>query len=105
VSNIARYHRGRTPQESHLPFLALDRGDRLLVTKLAAILRLANALDAEHLQKVRDVRIVRGDNSWLLEVDGSGDITMEQMAARARTDMFVEVFGRQLVVRVAGATW
>jgi hypothetical protein len=30
---------------------------------------------------------------------------MEQMAARARTDMFVEVFGRQLVVRVAGATW
>ena len=105
VSNIARYHRGRSPQESHLPFLALDRGDRLLVTKLAAILRLANALDAEHLQKVRDVRIVRGDNSWLLEMDGSGDITMEQMAARARTDMFVEVFGRQLVVRVAGATW
>ena len=105
VSNIARYHRGRSPQESHLPFLALDRGDRLLVTKLAAILRVANALDAEHLQKVRDVRIVRGANSWLLEVDGSGDITMEQMAARARTDMFVEVFGRQLVVRVAGATW
>jgi hypothetical protein len=54
---------------------------------------------------VRDVRIVRGANSWLLEVDGSGDITMEQMAARARTDMFAEVFGRQLVVRVAGATW
>jgi exopolyphosphatase/guanosine-5'-triphosphate,3'-diphosphate pyrophosphatase len=105
VSNIARYHRGRSPQESHLPFLALDRGDRLLVTKLAAILRVANALDAEHLQKVRDVRIIRGDNSWLLEMDGSGDITMEQMAARARTDMFVEVFGRQLVVRVAGATW
>jgi exopolyphosphatase/guanosine-5'-triphosphate,3'-diphosphate pyrophosphatase len=105
VSNIARYHRGRSPQESHLPFLALDRGDRLLVTKLAAILRVANALDAEHLQKVRDVRIVRGANSWLLEVDGSGDITMEQMAARARTDMFAEVFGRQLVVRVAGATW
>ena len=79
--------------------------DRLLVNKLAAILRLANALDAEHLQKVRDVRLVRGDNSWLLEIDGSGDITMEQLAATARTDMFVEVFGRQLVVRVAGATW
>jgi exopolyphosphatase/guanosine-5'-triphosphate,3'-diphosphate pyrophosphatase len=105
VANIARYHRGRSPQESHLPFLALDRGDRLLVTKLAAILRVANALDAEHLQKVRDLRLVRGDNAWLLELDGTGDITMEQMAARARIDMFVEVFGRQLVVRVAGAIW
>ena len=105
VSNIARYHRGRSPQESHLPYLALDRDDRLLVNKLAAILRVANALDAEHLQKVRDVRIVRGENSWLLELDGSGDITMEQLAATARADLFVEVFGRQLVVRVAGATW
>jgi exopolyphosphatase / guanosine-5'-triphosphate,3'-diphosphate pyrophosphatase len=75
------------------------------VTKLAAILRVANALDAEHLQKVRNVRLVRGDTAWLLELDGTGDITMEQMAARARTDMFVEVFGRQLVVRVAGAIW
>ena len=41
--------------------LALDRQDRLIVNKLAAILRVANALDAEHLQKVRDLRLVRDD--------------------------------------------
>jgi len=102
VSNIARYHRGRTPQQSHLPYVALDRDDRILVTKLAAILRLANALDAEHLQKVQDLRLVRDEPSWVLEVDSAGDITMEQMAAKARTDMFTEVFGRQLVIRLAG---
>ena len=44
------------PQQSHLPYIALDRGDRLIVNKLAAMLRLANALDAEHLQKVHDAR-------------------------------------------------
>jgi len=102
VSNIARYHRGRSPQQSHLPYVALDRGDRIRVTKLAAILRLANALDAEHLQKVRDLRLARGEASWVLEVDSAGDITMEQMAAKARTDLFTEVFGRQLVIRLAG---
>ena len=102
VSNIARYHRGASPQQSHLPYVALDRGDRLLVTKLAAILRLANALDAEHLQKIQNLRLARGENSWVLELEGAGDITMEQMAAKARTDMFVEVFGRQLVIRQAG---
>ena len=72
-SNIARYHRGGLPQESHLPYIALDRDERLIVNKLAAMLRLANALDAEHLQKVRDVRLVRGATAtWMLELDGDG---------------------------------
>ena len=39
--------------------MALDRETRLKVNKLAAILRVANALDADHVQKVRDVRLVR----------------------------------------------
>src|SRR6185503_17769206 len=69
VSNIARYHRRGLPQNSHLPFIALDRTDRLIVNKLAAILRVANALDAEHAQKVRDVRLVRRGSSWILELD------------------------------------
>ena len=55
---------------SHLPFIALDRTDRLIVNKLAAILRLVNALDAEHAQKVRDARLVRGATTWTLELDG-----------------------------------
>ena len=49
------------PQKSHLPYMALDRETRVVVNKLAAILRLANALDADHLQKVKDVkRALRG---------------------------------------------
>lgn len=102
VSNIARYHRRGLPQESHLPFIALDRTDRLIVNKLAAILRIANALDAEHAQKVRAVRLVRRGSSWMLELDGHGDLTMEQLAATARADMFAQVYGPQLVVRSAG---
>ena len=58
VSNIARYHRRALPQEGHLAYIALDRQDRVIVNKLAAMLRVANALDAEHLQKVRDVRVL-----------------------------------------------
>jgi exopolyphosphatase/guanosine-5'-triphosphate,3'-diphosphate pyrophosphatase len=102
VSNIARYHRRGTPQRSHLPYAALDRHDRLIVNKLAAILRLANALDAEHLQKVQDVRLLRSDPTWILEVDGVGDLTMEQLAATARADMFSDTFGRALIVRPIG---
>jgi exopolyphosphatase / guanosine-5'-triphosphate,3'-diphosphate pyrophosphatase len=102
VSNIARYHRRGFPQRSHLPYVALDRQDRLVVNKLAAILRVANALDAEHAQKVRDLHIVRRGSTWLLELEGTGDLTMERLAATARADMFVETFGRQLVVQPGG---
>jgi exopolyphosphatase/guanosine-5'-triphosphate,3'-diphosphate pyrophosphatase len=103
VANVARYHRRAMPQWSHLPYVALDRSDRVIVNKLAAILRVANALDAEHLQKVRNVRLVQHDRTWVLELDGAGDLTMEQMAATARADMFTEVFGRRLLIRPAGA--
>ena len=104
VANIARYHRRGSPQRTHLEYMQLDSDDRLRVQKLAAILRIANALDAEHLQKVRQVWIARQDRNWVLEIDGQGELTMEQMAATARADMFKEVFGCELTVRMAGLT-
>jgi exopolyphosphatase/guanosine-5'-triphosphate,3'-diphosphate pyrophosphatase len=103
VANIARYHRRGLPQKSHLPYVALDGPDRLIVNKLAAILRVANALDAEHLQKVRSLRVIRHGETWILELEGTGDLTMERMVAVARADMFTETFGRQIVIRQAGA--
>jgi exopolyphosphatase/guanosine-5'-triphosphate,3'-diphosphate pyrophosphatase len=102
VANVARYHRGNPPQRSHLAYLELDQPERMIVNKLAAILRVANALDAEHLQKVSDVRLVRTEQTWVLELAGTGDITMEQLAATARADMFVDVYGRELLVRATG---
>lgn len=102
VANVARYHRGNLPQRSHLPYMELDQTERMLVNKLSALLRLANALDAEHLQKVRDLRLLTDDSPWVLELVGSGDLTMEQLAGTARSELFVEVFGHDLVVRATG---
>jgi exopolyphosphatase/guanosine-5'-triphosphate,3'-diphosphate pyrophosphatase len=101
VANVARYHRRGLPQKSHLPYMALDRDERVKVTKLAAILRLANALDADHLQKIQDVRLLSEEGEWVLEVEGAGDLTMERLAAQARSDLITEVFGRRLGFREA----
>ena len=68
VANIARYHRRGLPAKTHLPYVALDRDDRLVVNKLAAMLRVANALDAEHAQKVANLRLIRRATSWILEL-------------------------------------
>jgi exopolyphosphatase/guanosine-5'-triphosphate,3'-diphosphate pyrophosphatase len=102
ISNVARYHRRAAPNKSHLPYMALDSGARVVVSKLGAILRLANALDADHLQKVRDVRVLREGDQWVLEVDGGGDLTLERLAALARADLLTEVFGRKVGFRESG---
>jgi exopolyphosphatase/guanosine-5'-triphosphate,3'-diphosphate pyrophosphatase len=102
VANITRYHRRGLPQRSHLPYAALERSARVIVNKLGAMLRVANALDAEHLQKVQVLRLIRQDRGWILEIEGTGDLTMEQMAATARADMLTQTFGKAVVVRTAG---
>ena len=102
IANVARYHRRALPQKSHLPFMALDRGTRVRVGKLSAILRLANALDSDHLQKIRDVRLLPEDDTLVLEVEGAGDLTMERLASMARADLFTDLFGQRIVFREAG---
>jgi exopolyphosphatase/guanosine-5'-triphosphate,3'-diphosphate pyrophosphatase len=101
IGNVARYHRRGLPQRSHQPYVALDRQDRVRVNKLAALLRLANALDAEHLDKIRDIHVLPEEGHWVLAVDGAGDLTMERLAATARADLFRDVFGSTIVFRHA----
>jgi exopolyphosphatase/guanosine-5'-triphosphate,3'-diphosphate pyrophosphatase len=84
--------------------MALDAATRVVVNKLAAILRLANALDADHLQKVKDVRVLQEDDGFVLEVEGAGDLTMERLAALARADQLTDVFGRRVSFRESAGT-
>ena len=48
VAQVARYHRRNTPKPQHTDYQNLAREDRLMVSKLASILRLADALDRNH---------------------------------------------------------
>jgi exopolyphosphatase/guanosine-5'-triphosphate,3'-diphosphate pyrophosphatase len=99
VGNVARYHRRALPQRSHLPYMALDSDTRVTVNKLAALLRFANALDADHLQKIRDLKVRPEEGTMVVELDAGGDLTMERLAASARADLMNEVFGRRVVLR------
>ena len=56
-----------------------------------------------HLQKIRDLRLVTHEGTWVIEYDATSDATMEQMAATARADLLGETFGRQVVIRPTGA--
>jgi exopolyphosphatase / guanosine-5'-triphosphate,3'-diphosphate pyrophosphatase len=100
VANVARYHRKGVPAEHHEAFMALSSDDRARVAKLASLLRIADALDREHLQAVRDVKATAGKNKLTLELDGDGDLLLERWALRRKAGLFADTFG--LEVEVAG---
>lgn len=55
IANIARYHRASEPKESHDNYKALSAEDKKLVSELAALLKLAEALDRSHCQVVHRI--------------------------------------------------
>lgn len=97
VANIARYHRKSPPEPHHTEFQELSRRARVVVSCLAAILRIAYALDVERTQRIRRVRCTVDDNRLLLHVDRR-QIALESWSVDGKAGMFAEVFGLEVVV-------
>ena len=77
----------------------MDRNSYLLVAKLTAILRLANAMDRSHYQKVQGLKAVLKDRELQLVVDSSQDISLELGLLKDKVEFFEEVFGIHLVLK------
>ena len=65
VSQIARYHRRSVPRASHLSYMALTRESRVVVNKLAAILRVADALVRGHRRRTSEILFQRRGDELL----------------------------------------
>jgi exopolyphosphatase/guanosine-5'-triphosphate,3'-diphosphate pyrophosphatase len=99
VANVARYHRRSPPKPTHVSYISLPKPERAVVSKLSAILRVAEALDASHQQKCRDFTIERnGDELTLWVPETVGDISLERQALIRKNDMLTDVLG--LVIQI-----
>lgn len=99
IAMIARYHRRATPQPYHEGFIGLHRDARLVVSKLAAILRVADALDRNHMQQVRDIRFTREEGRFIVWVRDVEDLTLERVALKEKGSLFEEVYGLSVSFR------
>ncbi|PWT93020.1 MAG: exopolyphosphatase [Acidobacteria bacterium] len=101
IANIARYHRKSPPTRAHVSYMALDRESRMTISKLSALLRVADALDQDYSNKVRNVKLIREDeqNRYALEVEAESDLAMEQLSLNLKSDLFKEIYGRPIVMR------
>lgn len=93
VALVARYHRRAEPRPSHFLYRDMDESDRTRVERLAAILRVADSLDREHLQLVHGVDAQPQEDRLELRLDKEGRILLEQWALRKKGRLFARVFG------------
>ncbi len=98
VGNVVRYHRKSMPLPTHPSYMALPRESRLIVLKLAAILRVADALDRGHSQKVANPRLSRHDDQMRITADYTADVASERFSLAEKSDLFEEVFGWKTVL-------
>ena len=73
--------------------------DYLVIVKLVAILRVANALDRSHKQKFEQVRLILKDSQLEIVVDTGEDITLEKGLFPPKADYFEEVFHVRPMIR------
>lgn len=101
VALVARYHRHSPPKPTHEGYAELSRDRRMRVSKLAALLRVADALDRAHAQRARGLgmRVERG--KFVISLPDVADPTIERLAMTDKGDLFRHLFGLEVVLESA----
>ena len=92
IANIARYHRGSPPKERHPEYLVLNTADREMVSRLGAIVRVADALDRSHDSRVSTLRCTREGDTVHIQIRSAVDCENELSEAERKSDMFEQAF-------------
>ena len=101
VALVARYHRRATPQPSHDGYSKMNRRNRVSVAKLASILRIAKALDSTRIQRIEEITCKQIANNVKLEVSNLSDISLETLEMNKSGQMFSDIFGVKLELKIA----
>jgi exopolyphosphatase/guanosine-5'-triphosphate,3'-diphosphate pyrophosphatase len=102
IANVARYHRKAPPDLSHEYYRDLSENDRERVRAMAAILRVADALDHDHRQQVMSVSATQRGSELRLKVRTRGDVTLDEWSVGDKGDLFHGEFGLKPVVTIRG---
>jgi len=96
IALITRYHRKTAPKKNHPEFSKASKEAQKKISKLTAILRVADSLDRTHATLVRAVRCTINPKTIELRLETDDDPELELWTARRKGDLFEELFGRRL---------
>ena len=96
---VARYHRRASPSMNHEEYSRLDHEERIVVSKLAAILRVADALARRHGRILAGIDARIEENALILTAENFEDMTLEQVALQDKAVLFEQIYGMPVYLR------
>jgi CHAD domain-containing protein len=98
---VARYHRGAFPRAGQKSLLGVPLKSRQDISRLAAILRFANAFDASRDQRIQRLRVVNGNDGKFLVIMAQGYSPRDDQAEAiaAARHLLEIVYRRPVLVR------
>ena len=91
IANVARYHRRGVPKVKHQGFKLLNAGQRKVVLRLSAILRIADGLDRTHFSVIKSLKARLGQ-PLRLAVTFRYDPELELWTTERRKKLFEKIF-------------
>lgn len=103
IAEVARYHSAETPSSAQSHYRHLDDDIQLTVAKLAAILRLVDALDDSRQQKISQVELqLMDDNRLKIKATANDDLVLEKWSFSKKSQLFSDVYGIKPVLLERG---
>ena len=100
VAALVRYHnRKSAPAGHHVAYTSLSSADKTITRRLAAILRIAEALDHSHRQRVTNVHATFQRGAAALQVAARGDAAEDLRDAERSAELFEKEFHVRLHFR------
>jgi exopolyphosphatase/guanosine-5'-triphosphate,3'-diphosphate pyrophosphatase len=103
IATIARYHRRSPPKDRHEVFALLTPDERIVVRRLAALLRVADGLDRGHRRHVRSVTVHRTPSRLTIDVEADEGAELEVWSAQQKSDLLQEICGTKVTFKLHAA--
>ena len=96
VANVARYHRRSVPKPSHTEYMNLSQENRVVVNKLASLLRLGKAMDVSNIRDIDKLECILASDTLRIKVPAMSETSLRKRSLEVRSDFFEDVFGLKL---------
>jgi exopolyphosphatase/guanosine-5'-triphosphate,3'-diphosphate pyrophosphatase len=98
IAQLCRFHRKSMPSARHVAYQNLPAADQRLVLRLVPMLRLADALDRSHDQRVEALAVELLENRVVIALESGAHTNLELWAAEQAGSVFRQVYGLPLVL-------
>ncbi|MBR2523488.1 MAG: HD domain-containing protein [Clostridiales bacterium] len=99
IAYIVRLYPQDSPYDD-IYYRTLPPKKKVIISKLTAILRIADSLDASHTEKIRSMTVTLHPDRLHISCEAKADMSFEEWAFEHRCNLFEEVMGIEARLRV-----